>query len=340
MKLGLIARCDQSGLANQTFNYFQALQPEKVLLINVGHLADDGKHCNKRSFPERFPGATVVNSWQPDRKTIQVFLDGLDTVLSAETFYHPQFAQLARNARVKTVLACNPEFLNRQDHPDLWIPPTTWMWDTIPEPKRLLRVPIMPGPERRPEITPHFVHVVGRPAIHDRNGTLDLLLALQHVTQNLTVTVRCQEPGYVSGLIGQHRIHTPKNVVLRVESGDLDRNTDLYAEGDVLVMPRRFGGLCLPAQEAIAAGMPVLMPAISPNEWLPEQWLFPAEEAGSFMAKQRVTYYRTDPEVLAAKLDEYATLPPSTWADDVQRLQHELSWDRLRDEYINVLSNA
>ena len=338
MRLGLIARCDQSGLANQTHSYFQALQPEKVLLINVGHLADDGKHCNKRSFPERFPGATVVNSWQPDRKTIQGFLDGLTTVLSAETFYHPQFAQLARNAGVKTALACNPEFLNRQDHPDLWLAPTTWMWDTIPAPKRLLRVPITPGPPRQAEITPHFLHVVGRPAVHDRNGTLDLLQALQHATQTFTVTVRCQEPGYVSGLIGEHRIHTPSNVVLRVESAPLDAYTDLYQEGDVLVMPRRFGGLCLPAQEAIAAGMPVLMPAISPNEWLPESWLFPAVKAGEFQAKQAVTFYRTDPRVLAAKLDEYAQLTPSSWSGDVQRLQHELSWQTLKPRYEEVLN--
>lgn len=340
MKLGLIARCDQSGLANQTFNYFQALNPDKVLLINVGHLADEGKHCNKRSFPERFPGAIEVKSWMPDNKTVEDFLDGLDTVLSAETFYTPIFARLARKAGVRTALACNPEFLNVRDQPDLWLPPTTWMWNSIPKNKHHLPVPITPGPPRRPEITPHFLHIVGRPAVHHRNGTLDLVQALKHVTENITVTVRCQEPGYVSGLIGEHRIHTPPNVVLRVESGDVENNRDLYTEGDILVMPRRFGGLCLPAQEAIAAGMPVLMPAISPNEWLPSEWLFPAVEAGSFMAKQRVTFYRTDPEVLAAKLDQYARLQPSTWQADIQRLQHQLSWTRWKPIYEEVLSSA
>lgn len=331
MRLGLIARADSRGLGIQTKAVHDHLHPAKTMVIDCP---------SQKPLPIRrdwYSDATWIKGL-PRAQDFRKWLHGLDVVYTAETGYGDALWTEAKRAGVKTVLHCNPEFLNRRDRPDLWLAPTTWMWDTLPDPKVLLRVPITPGPPRRPEITPHFLHVVGRPAIHDRNGTLDLLQSLRHVTENITVTVRCQEAGYVSGLIGEHRIHTPPNVVLRVESGDVKNNRDLYTEGDILVMPRRFGGLCLPAQEAIAAGMPVLMPAISPNEWLPSEWLFPAVEAGSFMAKQRVTYYRTNPEVLAAKLDEYATHPPSTWAEDVQLLQHELSWDHWKPIYREVLS--
>ena len=189
---------------------------------------------------------------------------------------------------------------------------------------------------------PHFLHLIGRPAVVkgvERQGTVDLLKALQYVREDITVTIRCQEPGYVNSLIGQHRIRTPKNVVLRVDSGDVENYWDCYTEGDVMVLPRRWGGLSLPTNEAIAAGMPCLMPDISPNNtWLPDSWLFPAVKAGEFQAKQAVTFYRTDPVVLAAKLDEYARLQPSSWVGDVQRLQHELSWQTLKPRYEEVLN--
>lgn len=322
MRLGLIARADSRGLGIQTKAVYDNLHPAKTMVVDCP---------SAKPLPIRkdwYPDATWIHGL-PSRHDFHAWLQDVDVVYTAETAYGPLW-QEARNQGVKTVLHCNPEFLNRNDQPDLWLAPTTWMWNTLPDPKHLLRVPITPGPLRRPEITPHFLHVVGRPAIHDRNGTHDLLQALRFVTKDITVTIRCQEPGYVQPP------PLPPNVVLRVETGDLDSNTDLYQDGDILVMPRRFGGLCLPAQEAIAAGMPVLMPNISPNDWLPEQWLFPAREAGSFVAKQRVVFYRTEPEVLAAKLDEYATLPPSTWQADVERLQAELSWDTLKPAYLRT----
>jgi glycosyltransferase involved in cell wall biosynthesis len=43
----------------------------------------------------------------------------------------------------------------------------------------------------------------------------------------------------------------------------------LYRDFDVLLMPRRFGGLCLPAQEAAAAGLALVMTDTSPNQTWP-----------------------------------------------------------------------
>lgn len=335
MRLGLIARADSRGLGIQTKAVHDQLHPARTMVIDCP---------SAKPLPIRhdwYPDATWITGL-PTRQDIRKWLRGLDVVYTAETGYGDALWREARNMGVKTVLHCNPEFLNRRDQPDLWLAPTRWMWDTIPTPKRHLPVPVDPAafPPRRPEITPHFLHIVGRPAIHDRNGTLDLLLALQHVTEQITVTVRCQDTNYVPGLMKQHRVHTPNNVVLRVETGDVEHHTDLYTDGDILVMPRRFGGLCLPAQEAIAAGMPVLMPDIAPNnQWLPKEWLFPAEMSGSFVAKQRVDYYRTKPRILAAKLDAYATMPPSQWSADVERIRQELSWETLRPSYIEVLTN-
>jgi glycosyltransferase involved in cell wall biosynthesis len=42
----------------------------------------------------------------------------------------------------------------------------------------------------------------------------------------------------------------------------------MYRGQHLLVIPRRYGGLCLPALEAAAAGLAVLMPDCLPNEEL------------------------------------------------------------------------
>lgn len=311
-------------------------------MIDVGHLHNEGLHCNKRSFPERFPGATVVKNWLIDRPTLKGFLTDVDVVLSAETFYTSEMAQLAHRYGVKTVLACNPEFLNKRELPDLWVPPTRWMWDTIPNLKTLLPVPIATDrfPVRSlPNTARNFLHVVGRPAHMDRNGTLDLLNALEFVESTVTVTITCQQPGYVSEL--KPDLRTRKNVTLIVDPGDKPNYWDNYTEGDVLVMPRRFGGLCLPVNEALGAGMPAIMPNIPPNNsWLPQEWLVPAVREGSFMAKQRIDYHRTDPKQLAALMDRFAT-DTAFYAAAKQRaaeLAAELSWETLKPKYLEVLN--
>ena len=349
MRLGLIARADNSGLGVQSWEFFRHMRPERVLVIDVGHLHNDTTHTNKATYLDRYPGATVVKGWMPERLTLRSFLSGLSTVFSVETFYSPEVAQLAHRYGVKTVLQCNPEFLNRRESPDLWVPPTRWMWDTIPKNKTLLPVPIATDRFAAPADFPtagsanHFLHVVGRPAHLDRNGTADLLKALAFVESAVTVTVRCQQPGYVSGLIREHNIRTPDNVVLRIDSADVENYWDNYAEGDVLVMPRRFGGLCLPQQEALGAGMPVIMPDLSPqNDVLPKEWLVPAAKRGSFMCKQAVRYYSVEPRLLAAAMDRFAS-DADLYArakQDALKLRDEYSWTALKPRYEEVLGNV
>src|SRR5581483_7515404 len=55
---------------------------------------------------------------------------------------------------------------------------------------------------------------------------------------------------------------------------------DIYKKGSVLVLPRKYGGNCLPMNEALSAGMPVIMSNISPQaDFLPDKWLVDAKES-------------------------------------------------------------
>ncbi len=343
MRLGLIARADNSGLGVQTWEFHRAMQPDHTLVIDVGHMHDRAGHCNKRTFRDRYPNAVFHQGWIPPEHLVRDFLHGLDAVFTCETGYHPHFFDIARQMGVRTVLQPNFEFLDRNDSPDVWAAPSLWRYDEIPTPKQYLPVPIATDRFNNSDcstiMNSEFLHVVGRPAVHDRNGTLDLLRALTYVRSEIKVTIRCQDDGYVGGLIAQHNLRTPNNVTLVLESADVDNYWDMYT-GGTLIMPRRFGGLCLPVNEALGAGMPVIMPDISPNNcWLPSQWLVPAAQKTEFTAKQTVTVSGCNVQALASKIEQFAD------ADFYRRARHEadilargLSWDVMKPEYEKVLA--
>ncbi len=67
---------------------------------------------------------------------------------------------------------------------------------------------------------------------------------------------------------GRARCSVPVEVV----TGGVPNYWDLYADADVLVLPRRYGGLCLPAQEATASGLALIM-----SDAEPQRSIWPAE---------------------------------------------------------------
>lgn len=310
------------------------MHPAKTMVVNCP---------SAKPLPLRadwYPNATWIHGL-PTAGDFHTWLQGLDVVYTAETGYNPDLWGEAQQASVKTVLHVNPEFLDRNDRPAVWAAPSMWRYDELPDPKCFLPVPITPAEcyETAGSTATNFVHVVGRPATRDRNGTEDLLKALQFVTATIRVTITCQEPGHVEGLV--RRFHVPPNVELVVRSGDVQCNTDLYAGQDVLLMPRRFGGLSLPVNEALGAGLPVVMPRISPNDsWLPPDWLVCASQVGSFTVKQNVVdYFSVDHRELAQTIDRFAA-DAGFYAKaktEALELRDQYSWETLLPTYQRVL---
>ncbi len=336
VRLGLIARADSRGLGVQTKAVFDNLRPDATLVVDCP---------SANPLPLRhdwYPDATWVKGL-PTEGDLRCWLADVDVVYTAETGYGQALWSEADRAGVRTVLHANYEFIDRRDRPTLWAAPSMWHFDEFPEPRRFLPVPIdlTQFPTRQPQArATRFLHVIGRPAVHDRNGTADLLDALDYVQSPIEVTLTCQDEHYVSGLLASRRL--PRNVHMHVRTGDVANNVDLYADQDVLVMPRRFGGLCLPVNEALGAGMPVIMPDISPNNsWLPSDWLVPAESRGEFRAKTRVEIFSVDHRALAAKIDQLATDPQfySASADTAVRMAKELSWSEQAPAYRKLFAD-
>lgn len=337
MKLGVIARAEDRGLGIQSWEAVRHLAPERVLVIDVQNPEGFAMHL------DRYPGATVARL-QPQGMNgalaeglVRDWLAGLDVVFSCETLYDWRLAEWARDAGCATVVQLNPEFFqhdrNGLPSPTAWWNPTTWRLDQLPAGTRHVPVPValdrfcnIGRRTSTADVALRALHVVGRPALSDRNGT-ELLSKAMRRTQGVELTVASQRP-------------TKHGAVVLGEVADYWR---LYDDQDVLVMPRRYGGLCLPAQEAMAAGLAVVMPGCPPN---PEMWpIVPVrwQYRGQLQVPAgMIPLAETDARDLAVVLGRLAREPGelNVWRAKADQWAREHSWEALLPLYVEELGRA
>lgn len=253
MKLGLIVRGVNRGLGVQTWELYRHLNPAVTVLIDS--IPDRGKWA---FFPERFPDA-IVTEWEgytaPISEEAETALLNCDVIFTVETPYSPTLFERARDRGVATVIYVNPE-LHRLHETELatqvWLP-TLWRFGDVPNavhvtmPVALDRLPYRPGEG--------FLHLGGHKARMDRNGMETAIRAAR--AAGVTMTVTSQDLGL--RFQGRGVIHGPT----------LDNYWEMYEGFGVLVMPRKYGGLCLPVQESLASGLAVIMTDCEPNQHWP-----------------------------------------------------------------------
>ncbi len=344
MNVGLIARADNRGLGMMTWAFHRAMRPAKTLLVELGPNTRRGFE----SYPERYPDATVVD-WDGDaldEPTVRGWLEGLDVVYSAETFYDVRLVDWAEQAGVATVLHVMPEFYRADVRPTVVWTPTSWRRDTLPDETRLVPVPVEDSSirntdsrfrdEDRESGPLRLVHVAGHRATGDRNGTLIVLQALRMVHRPVDVRIFCQD----------QRMPTargiPSRIRLTTKIGGVADRWSQYEDADLLVLPRRYGGLCLPVHEAAAAGLGLVLSATSPNGDWPAMLLHARPGGSVRTAAGEIGFANVDPRILATAIDSLAQDPGSVdrlrrlasgWADD-----H--SWGKLRPLYETELAAA
>ena len=266
MRIGLIARCEIArGLAIQSRNFYDNMPVDRVLLVVVPR-----PDC--ATAPEWYPTGTVVASYDPVRhelneQTVREWLRGLDVVFTVETPYDWRVPLWCKELGVKLIIQGNPEFVRHMDdpslpHPDAWWWPTSWRLDELP-PGKVMKVP-MHTPLQRPvnaDSKLRLVHVVGKRAYADRNGTDVLPQVVRALQSDVKLTIY--------GIDGQlPEFRRMRNVELELHPNGVNYKWEMYQDQDVLVMPRRYGGLCLPALEAAACDLVVMMPHIDANQEL------------------------------------------------------------------------
>jgi glycosyltransferase involved in cell wall biosynthesis len=340
VKVGMVCFAENTGLGNMSHQFYKYLKPTKTMLL------DRSGSRENDFYPERYGSEVMVIQSLPDMGEVNQFITGLDVVLMFEVPPTNYLIYACRQAGVKTVIMPNfeyyPYFIEKNLlHPDALIAPSPWRMDEYLDPVAYVPVPIEPELTDKPELATNFLHIAGRPIFPDRNGTEVFLNALKHVTANITATVTCQVPEYINGLT--RALTLPDNVRLDVRTNSPSDWKLNYAAQDVLVMPRRFGGLCMPVNEALGFGMPVIMPAIEPNNaWLPKDWLVPAEKTGERKLNAMIDVFTADEQELAKQIDLWAT-DKAAYADAVAKakiLAQNYSWEALIPKYMQIFEQV
>lgn len=334
MRIGLIARCEIArGLAIQSRNFYDNMPVDDVLLIEMPR-----PDCAEA--PEWYPGSTIVQ-YNPtrhelDESIVREWLRGLDVVFTVETPYDWRVPLWCKELGVKLVIQGNPEFVRHMDdpslpHPDAWWWPTSWRLDKLP-PGKVMPVP-QPSMRRLPLNTEEplrLVHVVGKRAYADRNGTDILQWLIRSVTAKVKLTVY--------GIDGQlPEFRRMRNVEIELHPDGVDDRWEMYHNQDVLVMPRRYGGLCLPALEAAAMGLVVMMPDCSPNEELAAHHHIRGRQRPLRLACGVIQMTEANPGDFAFAIDNLAR--HRDWLQIAQQEQYDLlpRWSEWRQRYLDEM---
>lgn len=346
MKLTLIARADNTGLGNQTWELFRHLKPNKTYVIDLNSInATMGKQTHL--YTERFPGARIIDGF-PKGVEIDEMLDDTDVVFSVEIPYNYYLFEAAKRRGVKTVLQYNFEFLDYLNQPglplpDLLLAPSPWR---LGEVKQIpTAVEYMPVPTNRKllpfkirESANNFLHIAGHKTFEDRNGTEILLTALPMITQPVNIFIHTQSPEVaqqVQSVIDAGNYSRKVNLVLKDK--EYKYYWDLFSNDyDVLILPRRYGGLSLQLNEALSVGMPVLMTDCEPqNAELPRGMLIPHQGSKKIMTRTEIDCYHPSPRALAASIDDFHKNPHlvrtlSQWANRHSMLT---DWATMKEVY-------
>lgn len=312
MRTTIIVRADHTGLGIQSRNWTRLLQPDKVIIIN------STPFNGNQQYPEWYDGipSVTVDGFIQTGHFSQILSD-TNLLLTFEIPYNYNLFTEARAFGVKTILQNNWEFTDylRQPAitpPDILLAHSYWhldeqkmRWPQITEycPTPLFMEDFAGIYEQNTNKTGkiRFIHSAGRGTYEDRNGTNDLLEAVKQIPPEVDFELV---------------IHTQTTNIPPVSDSRVVLDYSYIADEkeicrgyDAMILPRRYGGASLPMNEALAAGLPVIMTDIDPNnKILPAYWLVPAYKKTEFMARTMIDVYASDITVLAARIAQFAVM--------------------------------
>jgi len=274
-----------------------------------------------------YPHSSYVNhyEWYPNRcKTYEELLEKCDEIWFIETPFNWNYILQAREKGKRTVMFLMYECSRLPYIPDQLVGGS--IMEKIHFGDSVKVIPV-PAPKeikwKLRETAKIFYHQAGHGGLGGRNGTKELLDSMQYVKSPIKLIIRTQFDNFKS--------NDPR-VEIRV--GDFPYES-LYEEGDVFVYPDKFGGSCLPVQEAFASGMAVMASKRLPHtEWLPNDILIPIKGYKKERIAEKIFDSAiVDPKDIAICIDmlynknitEYS-LAGKKWGEDN-------SWESLKKQY-------
>lgn len=270
--------------------------------------------------------------WYPNHKTnLDEFMKSIDILLIFETPFVWRNIVTARSYGVKTVLIPMYECTS---HPFPYEPDEVWCPSELDykyykekgqENIKLIQIPTdVKWKMRSKALT--FVHNAGNGGLGGRNGTSEVLQAMEFVKSPIKLIVRTQEHNYN---VKDDRVTYIQGTVPKDE---------LWEEGDVFVFPEKFNGLSLPLQEAYASGMLVMATNRFPNtEYLPNGPLIRVDHYKQDRYAVKFESACLNPKDIAACIDNWYGKDIKDYSLKGKKYNEKTSWKNQKEIYEKLL---
>ncbi len=256
-RVGLVGFCCDTGLGFVNRTLYRHLPFASWLVLD---------HPRYGSRNEFLDDRCRIFGLKSPRSAVTEWLTSVDSIFAVERGFVPGLRGLSMSRGVDFILMPNVEWLDLEDPGvhliDRFIAPT----------EHCYRVLCDAGLQSRSVFIPHFVdtdlfrfklreranlfvHFSGHGGVQGRKGT-DIVLELARRCPEVSFKIYSQEP--LAGAI-------PSNVAVH---GATPQPEDLYEYGDVAIQPSRWEGVGLQILEAMASGIPTILPNAPPmNEY-------------------------------------------------------------------------
>lgn len=335
MKVGTVCFATERGLGYMSKSFYDHGIITDVMVVRHGGIP---------THMEWYPGATEITSLRSGyfQDKIKEFATSMDVMLFIETPFWweviPHCRKVGTTTALITMYECTPDPIPHA--PDLYICPSPLDTQYFPNNSVELPIPVdEPWEERTRAI--RFVHNSGYIGLRGRNGTLELMQAMEHVQSDLKLTIRSQTKELNQIIRRVPSIEKDDRVT--IEIGTVPYN-QLRSGFDVCVAPEKFNGLSLPLQEAHASGMLVMTTNRWPaNGWLPTEPMIPVSK--TIKSRNATRFFEMeecviDPKDIATTMDKWYGRDISGYSAMGKFWAEDMAWDSIKPRYIEVLQNA
>lgn len=326
-RAGLVGFACATGLGNTARDFYAHLPFDRWLVL---------EHPRFGLNPAGLDDRCRIGRLDMPSAEVATWLDGLDAVFAIQNGYAPGLWRLAKRRGLRTVLLPMAEWF-APAHPDVplidrFVAPTqscAAMLADVGLGERTIAIPYPVDGQRfafrRRERAEVFLHCRGQ-GDGDRKGTLFVLEAAR----------RCPEVPFVVRAQDHPLVEWPDNVRLL---GATEEPEEQYADGDVAIQPSRYEGVGLPILEAMACGLPALVPDAPPmNEYPVDRRLLIAGDLlqGNLVGNP-FPVARPDVDALVAAIRALHGQPIGDLSEASRARIEERTWDRLRPAYLEAL---